>query len=95
MRQSSMKLCSKAFIQQSIKYMVAPRKSNASVVEFYGSGQPPPLLTLSKDNRCYFSCTSIEHMILYLSVLALCNLLQIYVLYQGPPVIHYELCLSI
>ena len=44
-----MKLCSKAFIQQSIKYMVAPRKSNASVVEFYGSGQLPPLLPQSQD----------------------------------------------
>ena len=37
-----MKLCSKVFSQQSIKYMVAPIKYNTSVVEFYGSVQPPP-----------------------------------------------------
>ena len=39
-----MKLCSKAFIQQTIKYIVAPIYSNAAVFEFDGSGQPPPLL---------------------------------------------------
>ena len=39
-----MKLCSKDFSQQPIKSMVAPRKTNASVVEFVGSGKPPSLL---------------------------------------------------
>ena len=43
-----MKLCSKAFSQKPIKYMVAPRNYNASVVEFVGNGQPPPLLTSSQ-----------------------------------------------
>ena len=43
-----MKLCFKAFSQQAIKYMVAPIDSNASVVEFFGSGQPPPLLLSSQ-----------------------------------------------
>ena len=42
--QCSMKFCSKAFSQQSLKYMVSPRKSNDYVVEFYDSGQPPQLL---------------------------------------------------
>ena len=45
----SMKFCSKAFRQQPIKYMVAPRKYNASVVEFDGSGQPPPMMPSSQD----------------------------------------------
>ena len=35
-----MKLYSKAFSQQSIKSMIVPRKYNASIVEFDGSGQP-------------------------------------------------------
>ena len=84
--------------------MVAPSKTNDSVVEFDGSGQTPPLLSSSKYERCSFSCASIEHMILYLSDLAFlinpsntfpCNFLQIDVFYQGLPVIHSELCLSI
>ena len=44
-----MKLCFKDFSQQPIKYMVAPSEYNASVVEFDGSGQPPPILPLSQD----------------------------------------------
>ena len=84
--------------------MVAPSKTNASVVEFDVSGQPPLLLPSSKDYGLYFSCASIEQIILYLSVIAFlknpssnfpCNFLQMDVLYQGPPVIHYELCLFI
>ena len=76
--------------------MVAPRDANASVVEFFGSGKPPPLLPSSQlDDWFYLSYASIEHMILYLSVLAFiinssnnfpCNFLQIYVLNHGPPV---------
>ena len=99
-----MKLCSKAFSQQSIKSMVSPIKSNAYVVEFDGSGQPSLLLPSSQDYWCSFLCVSIEHMILYQSVLAFlinssktfpCNFSQMYVLYQGPPVIHSELYMSI
>ena len=52
--QRSMNLCSKAFSQQSIKSMVAPSKTNTSVVEFYGSGQPPRLLPSSHNHWCYF-----------------------------------------
>ena len=47
--QHPIKLCSYAFSQQSIKYMVAPIKSNASIVEFDGSGQHQPLLPSSQD----------------------------------------------
>ena len=52
----------------------------------------------------YFSCASIEHMILYLSVLEFltnypkhfpCNVLQLYVLYQVLPGIQSELCFSV
>ena len=43
-----MKLCSKAFSQQPINSMVAPRDYDASVVEFVGSGQPPPLMPSSQ-----------------------------------------------
>ena len=39
----------KAFSQQPIKYMVAPIKTNASVVEFDVNGQPSPLLSSSQD----------------------------------------------
>ena len=49
-----MKLCSKAFIQQPMKYMVAPSDSNAFVVEFVGNGQTPPLLPSHLDDRRYF-----------------------------------------
>ena len=35
-----MKLCSKNFSQQPMKYMVALSDSNASVAEFVGIGQP-------------------------------------------------------
>ena len=102
--QHSITLCSKAFSQQPTKYMVAPRKTDYSVVEFDGSGKRPPILPSSQYNWCYFSCASIEHMILYISFLAFlinpsntfpCKFLQLYLLYQGPPVTHYELCLSI
>ena len=81
-----MTLCFKAFSQQQMKSMVAPIKTSASAVESDGSGQPPPLLPSSQYDWCYFSCVSIEHMILYLSVLAFiinplntfpCNFLQI------------------
>ena len=98
------KLCSKDFSQQPMKYMVAPSKTNYSVVEFDGSGQPPPLLPLSCSDGCYFSWASIEHKILYILVISFlinpsdtfpCNFLQIDVLYQGQPVVHYELWLSI
>ena len=41
-------LCSKAFIQQPIKYMVTPSKSNSCVVEVVGSGKPPPMLPYSQ-----------------------------------------------
>ena len=84
--------------------MVAPSKTNAPVVEFGGSGKPPLLIPSSQYYGCSFSCESIEHMILYILVLAFlinpsntfpCNFLQIEVLYQVQPVIHYELCLSI
>ena len=44
-----MKFCPKDFSQQPIKYMVVPSKYNDSVVEFDGSGQPPPLLPSSQD----------------------------------------------
>ena len=97
-------LCSKAFSQQPMKYMVAPNKTNASVVEYYGSGEPPLLLPSSQDDGFSFYCASIEHMILYLSVLAFIhnplntfrfNFLQIDMLYQRPPVIHSESCLYI
>ena len=47
--QRSMKFCYKAFRQQSMKSMVAPSKTNASVVEFYGSGKTPPMLPSSQD----------------------------------------------
>ena len=79
-------------IRNGWKYnMFAPIKTNASVVKFDGSGHPPPLLPSSQYDGCSFSRASIEHMILYLSVLAFlintantfpCNFLQIYVLYQ-------------
>ena len=39
-----MELCSKTFIQQPMKSMVAPNEYNASVVEFDGSGQPTPMM---------------------------------------------------
>ena len=39
-----MKLCSKYFSQQPMKYMVAPSDYNADVIEFVSSGQPPSLL---------------------------------------------------
>ena len=42
------KLCSNAFNQEPIKYMVALSDSYASVVEVIGSGQPQPLLPSSK-----------------------------------------------
>ena len=92
-----MKLCSKYFRQQPIKYMVALIDYNAAVVEFVCIGQPPPLLPLCQlYYRCSLSYASIEHMILYLSILALIinpsntfpyNFLQIDVLCHGPPVI--------
>ena len=99
-----MKFCSEAFIQQPMKYMVLLSENNASVVEFGGCGKPPPLLPSSQYYGCSFSFASIQHMILYLSVITFLinpsntfpfNFLQIDVLYQGPPVIYYELCLSI
>ena len=43
-----MELYSKAFIQQPIKYMVAPSDYNTAVVEFDGSGQPPLFLPSSQ-----------------------------------------------
>ena len=43
--QCSKKLCSNASSQQPIKSMVAPRDYNASVVEYFGGGKPPPLLS--------------------------------------------------
>ena len=57
--QHSSTLCSKAFIQEPMKSMVEPSKNNASVVEFYGSRQPPPLLSSSQDDKYSFSCASI------------------------------------
>ena len=54
-----MVLCFKAFRQQPMKSMVAPNKKNTSVVEFDGSGKPPPLLLSSQVDLCYFSRVSI------------------------------------
>ena len=56
--------------------MVAPSKYNAYIVEFDGSGEPPPLLPPSQDDLCSFSCTLIEQMILYLSVIAFIKIPQ-------------------
>ena len=95
--QSSMKLCSKDFIEQAIESMVVPSDSNYVVVEFVGSGQPPPLFPSSQlDDWFSLFYASIEHMMLYLSVLSFIiypsnnfpfHFLQIDVLYNGPPVI--------
>ena len=52
-----------------MEYMAALSKTNASVVGFGGNALPPPMLPSSKDYGCCFSCTSIENMRLYLSVL--------------------------
>ena len=102
--QSYSKVCFKACRQQPMKLMVKLSETNASVVEFDGNGKPPLLLSSSCTNGVFFSLASIEHMILYLSVLVFlinfsnifpCKLLQIDLLYQGPPVIQSELCLSI
>ena len=43
-------LCSKDFSQKPMESMVAPIKTNDYIVEFDGSGQPPPMLTSSKDD---------------------------------------------
>ena len=45
-----MKLCSKDFIQQPMKSMVPPNKTNGSVVEFDGSGQLQSLLPSPQDD---------------------------------------------
>ena len=45
-----MKLCSKDFSHQPMKSMVAPRETNDSVVEFDGTGQPPPMMPSSQDD---------------------------------------------
>ena len=53
-----------------MKLMVAPSETNASFVKFDGDELPPPLLPSSTDDGYCFSCVSIEHIILYLSVIA-------------------------
>ena len=52
-----------------MKSKVAPSEANASVVKLSGIEIPPPLLPSSTDYGCCFSCESIEHIRLYLSVL--------------------------
>ena len=82
---------------------VAPSEANGSVIGFDGNILPSTLLLLSTDDGCYFSCASIERIILFLSVLVFliffsntvpCNFVQINVLYQGPYVIQSGLFLS-
>ena len=85
--------------------MVAMSNSNDYVVEVISSVQPPPLLPSSQlYDACSFSYKSIEHMILYLSVIAFIihpsiffpsNFLQIDVLYHGSPVKQSGFCMSI
>ena len=69
-----------------MKPMVALSETNYSVVKFDGNKLPPPLIPSSTDDVCCFPCASIEHIILYLSVIEFliyisntvpCNFLQI------------------
>ena len=51
-----MEFCSKDFSQKSMKSMVAPSESNASIFEFDGSVKPPPLIPSSFYDGLFFSC---------------------------------------
>ena len=50
--------------------MISPSEANAYVVKFDDNLFPPPLPPLPTDYGCFFSCVSIKHTILNLSVLS-------------------------
>ena len=79
-----------------MKSIVAPSETNSSVLKFDGNALPSPMIPSSTDYGYFFSCGSIEQIILYFSVFVFliyisntvpCNFIQMYTLYQVPHVI--------